>query len=650
MPSLEEYRNTFQETGFLRPFQFLLPGECQSVHKAIRACSKPPVWDKATATICEDCYRVATRSELLAILQAILGKDFMLWGACLVTKKPGEVHPWHTDIETAGISGGTANVWIGLKNTNSLSSLALVSHSHEFEKSLAEITSEARIKSSDVKTEDVRRWARSRNPASEIIQPELSDGEALIFDGRLWHGSHNTNLSSARTALLLQYATPGAKIRIPDSRRQYEWPFEYQSGAPPCIMVRGFDGFGINNLTATPPVSSKSKLKDEARIRSSLVKSSFRQLQESPITGWKYEYLFEGSTSSVNQLSIHALELSPDTMPHNLHQHAAEELVILLEGNLEIEQIDDENSAQPRKDRIGPNSFVYHYANQMHTQRSIGPDRARYYALKWLGNPVNDGNKAASAFLFDSRARIEDKKIRSKKGLTFTHLFSAQTSYLGKLHIHIDCFEPGTGYAEHSDPYDIFIVVLSGVVETLEKKVSASGFIFHPANVVHSLQNVASSTAQILVIEFEGIGKGMHSDTDRLEEMREWEASSLSAAIDIEKIVPQGTRIILVDDNQLGVSYFKVYHVQPFLEHKGEYWGSPPFDETAINELERMRSTGAEYLVFCWPAFWWLDYYRDFKAYIDSNFDKVLMTNHVAIYNLQTGQTKERAKNSSYGE
>jgi hypothetical protein len=263
--------------------------------------------------------------------------------------------------------------------------------------------------------------------------------------------------------------------------------------------------------------------------------------------------------------------------------------------------------------------------------------------LKWLGNTVNDGETAAPAFLFDSSASLEDRKTHSKEGLTFAPVFSSRTSYLSRLHIHIDSFEPGTGYAEHSDDYDIFIVVLSGAVEISGKTVNESGFIFHPANSPHSLQNSGSSAAQILVFEFEGIGKGMHSDADRLKEMQEWDLNSSSAARDIEKAIPPGARIILVDDNRLGVSYFKAYDAQPFIEHEGEYWGSPPFDETAIDELERMRSAGAGHLVFCWPAFWWFDYYRDFKSYIDSRFDHILTTDLVTVYSLQTGQDQERS-------
>ncbi len=48
--------------------------------------------------------------------------------------------------------------------------------------------------------------------------------------------------------------------------------------------------------------------------------------------------------------------------------------------------------------------------------------------------------------------------------------------------------------------------------------------------------------------------------------------------------------------------------VRLFLERDGHYWGTPPDDETAIGELERVRRSGIRFVIFAWPAFWWLDH------------------------------------------
>jgi hypothetical protein len=40
----------------------------------------------------------------------------------------------------------------------------------------------------------------------------------------------------------------------------------------------------------------------------------------------------------------------------------------------------------------------------------------------------------------------------------------------------------------------------------------------------------------------------------------------------------------------------------------------------AIHELERLRSTGVNDIVVAWPAFWWLDFYKEFARYLREHF------------------------------
>jgi len=77
---------------------------------------------------------------------------------------------------------------------------------------------------------------------------EMSDGEALIFDGNLWHCSHNVPPDPA-IALLLQYATPDTMIRIPDLH-YLDWPFiHFNQPRPGMSLLRGS---GSANVTASP--------------------------------------------------------------------------------------------------------------------------------------------------------------------------------------------------------------------------------------------------------------------------------------------------------------------------------------------------------------------------------------------------------------
>lgn len=108
------------------------------------------------------------------------------------------------------------------------------------------------------------------------------------------------------------------------------------------------------------------------------------------------------------------------------------------------------------------------------------------------------------------------------------------------------------------------------------------------------------------------------------------------AARDLSHCIPAGESLILVDDMQWGnegiTSGFKSL---PFLEKDGEYWGNPENDETAIRELQRMRTAGEKYIVFGKPAFWWLDYYHEFSSYLRSNFKTLLDNDRVVVFDLR---------------
>lgn len=81
-----------------------------------------------------------------------------------------------------------------------------------------------------------------------------------------------------------------------------------------------------------------------------------------------------------------------------------------------------------------------------------------------------------------------------------------------------------------------------------------------------------------------------------------------------------GDRFILIDDELLRGKISVCSRAVPFPDHDGEYWGPPPDDAAAIEELERLRKFGVQHLVIAWPGFWWLDYYRGFHEYLRSRF------------------------------
>ena len=107
------------------------------------------------------------------------------------------------------------------------------------------------------------------------------------------------------------------------------------------------------------------------------------------------------------------------------------------------------------------------------------------------------------------------------------------------------------------------------------------------------------------------------------------------ATQEIAALIPARESFILVDEDQWGTDEVVASHRRiPFPERDGQYWGPPPDDETAIRELERLRQYGASFMVFGWPAFWWLDYYAGLHHHLRSEYRCVLENERVVVFAL----------------
>jgi SAM-dependent methyltransferase len=106
-------------------------------------------------------------------------------------------------------------------------------------------------------------------------------------------------------------------------------------------------------------------------------------------------------------------------------------------------------------------------------------------------------------------------------------------------------------------------------------------------------------------------------------------------AQDVANLIPKRDRFILVDQEQLRQLMALGDQAIPFLEQNGQYWGPPADDESAIRELTRLRQSGAKFLVFAWPAFWWLEYYTEFHRDVCSHYHCVLKNERLVVFDLR---------------
>jgi glycosyltransferase involved in cell wall biosynthesis len=117
---------------------------------------------------------------------------------------------------------------------------------------------------------------------------------------------------------------------------------------------------------------------------------------------------------------------------------------------------------------------------------------------------------------------------------------------------------------------------------------------------------------------------------------KSWYYDRFQAVEEIKNAIPESATLILVDqDNWATGGSIAGRAVLPFTEKDGYYAGTPPDDKSALLEFERLRTRGAAFIVFAWPAFWWLEYFTGLRTYLRTNFRIVLENSRLMIFDLR---------------
>jgi hypothetical protein len=115
-------------------------------------------------------------------------------------------------------------------------------------------------------------------------------------------------------------------------------------------------------------------------------------------------------------------------------------------------------------------------------------------------------------------------------------------------------------------------------------------------------------------------------------ELGKWTHQLRKTTDELDRLIAPHESLILVDQAELGYTSRRTL---PFLETNGQYGGPPADDIAAIREFERLRSTGASFIVFAWPAFWWLGHYPGLTHHLRSNFRCIVQNDRVAVFDLR---------------
>jgi len=127
----------------------------------------------------------------------------------------------------------------------------------------------------------------------------------------------------------------------------------------------------------------------------------------------------------------------------------------------------------------------------------------------------------------------------------------------------------------------------------------------------------------------------IHADVE-LWKRQSWFHRLREAIDDISSVVPSGDTLVLVDENKWAALELAGRRCVSFMERNGQYWGAPSDDTTAIKELQRLRQSGASFIVFGWPAFWWFDRYSKLHRFLRSQFRCVLENERTVVFDLRS--------------
>jgi quercetin dioxygenase-like cupin family protein len=483
-------REFFDQHGYYGPVRVFTEDQCRFVLRHHRQGLRQPSsdWPKDLALVDRFFYELSRRPQITSMLRELLGEDVVLWGASIIERTPGQKHPFHTDIESSGPAGGCVSIWIGLENTVQESALALISHSQRVGRTIQQEIHERGAARDQIQGETALAWARESVPESRLVQPAMGNGEAILFDGRLWHGSDNKG-THARSALLLQYARSGAKIPIQETGNT-TWPFRLTGRMAPQVLVCGQDR---SRTTLPPPTGNPAEA-----VPVQIAARSACDYQPVP-AGWGSYHILHGPTPNASAMESHVSVLSPGHSPHPPHAHAEEELLIVLKGEAEILTAENGNPHAAKVTRVSVGAVAYYPAFQYHTIRNASAAPLVYLMYKWQGPP-----REVVAPLETVIVEADGFWAETQRAISMNLVFESPTGYLEKLHAHATEIKPGQGYPAHRDRHDVAIIVFAGEVETLGKRLGPGGSAYCAAGIPHGLKSIGNENARYLVFEFHG--------------------------------------------------------------------------------------------------------------------------------------------------
>jgi len=240
--STEELRQ-FQEQGYLGPYSLL---EVDELSQILKSCyySFPNLLLPSTLarhSVVKEMAELSMQHQFVSKVKALIGKNVLLWGSQVIKQNPFHRHRFHQDAEFAFIDG--VAVWMAVKNVIPSECFYIITGSHLLNTSPQELSKKEGINLNDPKA--VEAAAKKISPDCRLLHVPITDGQFILFHGKLWHGTNNPT-AQPRFAFNFRYSTPSDQVRISANGELPNTTWRKQK--PVCLLISGQDHFRINRL------------------------------------------------------------------------------------------------------------------------------------------------------------------------------------------------------------------------------------------------------------------------------------------------------------------------------------------------------------------------------------------------------------------
>lgn len=112
---------------------------------------------------------------------------------------------------------------------------------------------------------------------------------------------------------------------------------------------------------------------------------------------------------------------------------------------------------------------------------------------------------------------------------------------------------------------------------------------------------------------------------------QDWLALKQSVAAEMEPWIPPTAIVVVAGQESISRWITNSIRIHSFPEQDGVFWGAPADDATAIKYLAQARQKGSRYFLVDRECFWWLDYYKSLREYLDRSCDTIIRNDKMIL-------------------